>query len=149
MPLGHSHTQVVGLRTCPPEQGGREGEHTHAQLVGSRTSAAPQGGRLLPPQNVEVGGHRHAQQGRRTSPAGQGGTQLPPQGSVPDGQAHVPLEQLPLQQSLEVLQVPPFGRQHGPSWSPWRWWLATALGETSLVSSSGVPGLWQMVTFCC
>jgi hypothetical protein len=35
---------------------------------------------------------------------------------------------------------------HGPGWSPWRTWLATALWETSMVSSSGVPGLWQMVT---
>ena len=38
---------------------------------------------------------------------------------------------------------------HGPGWSPWRTWLATALWETSIVSSSGVPGLWQMVSFCC
>ena len=38
---------------------------------------------------------------------------------------------------------------HGPRRSPWRWWLSTALWETSLVCSSGVPGLWQMVTFCC
>jgi hypothetical protein len=35
---------------------------------------------------------------------------------------------------------------HGPSLSPWRTWLATALWETSMVFSSGVPGLWQMVT---
>ena len=38
---------------------------------------------------------------------------------------------------------------HAPRLSPWRWWLATALSETSIVFSSGVPGLWQMVTFCC
>src|SRR5215213_8426073 len=38
---------------------------------------------------------------------------------------------------------------HGPRRSPWRTWLATALWETSIVSSSGVPGLWQMVSFCC
>jgi hypothetical protein len=36
---------------------------------------------------------------------------------------------------------------HGPSLSPWRRWLSTALWETSMVFSSGVPGLWQMVTF--
>jgi hypothetical protein len=38
---------------------------------------------------------------------------------------------------------------HVPRWSPWRRWPSTALWGTSLVSSSGVPGLWQMVTFCC
>jgi hypothetical protein len=38
---------------------------------------------------------------------------------------------------------------HGPVWSPWPWWLTTALWATSMVFSSGVPGLWQMVTFCC
>ena len=38
---------------------------------------------------------------------------------------------------------------HGPRRSPWRTWLGTALWETSMVCSSGVPGLWQMVTFCC
>ena len=38
---------------------------------------------------------------------------------------------------------------HGPGWSPWSRWLSTALLGTSLVFSSGVPGLWQMVTFCC
>jgi hypothetical protein len=38
---------------------------------------------------------------------------------------------------------------HAPRVSPWRWWLSTALWETSMVFSSGVPGLWQMVTFCC
>jgi hypothetical protein len=37
---------------------------------------------------------------------------------------------------------------HEPRLSPWRRWLATALWETSMVFSSGVPGLWQMVTFC-
>jgi hypothetical protein len=36
---------------------------------------------------------------------------------------------------------------HGPGWSPWRRWLSTALWETSMVFSSGVPGLWQMVSF--
>jgi hypothetical protein len=41
------------------------------------------------------------------------------------------------------------GLTHGPSLSPWRRWLATARWETSMVFSSGVPGLWQMVTFCC
>jgi hypothetical protein len=41
------------------------------------------------------------------------------------------------------------GLSHGCRKSPWRWWLATALWETSMVCSSGVPGLWQMVTFCC
>ena len=45
---------------------------------------------------------------------------------------------------VEVVVVP-----HGPRVSPWRTWLATALWETSIVSSSGVPGLWQMVSFCC
>jgi hypothetical protein len=38
---------------------------------------------------------------------------------------------------------------HVPRWSPWRRWPSTALWGTSLVSSSGVPGLWQMVTYCC
>jgi small-conductance mechanosensitive channel len=38
---------------------------------------------------------------------------------------------------------------HGRRWSPWRRWPSTALLGTSLVCSSGVPGLWQMVTFCC
>jgi hypothetical protein len=38
---------------------------------------------------------------------------------------------------------------HEPRVSPWRTWLATALWETSIVSSSGVSGLWQMITFCC
>ena len=38
---------------------------------------------------------------------------------------------------------------HGPAWSPWPRWLATALWETSMVFSSGVPGLWQMITFSC
>jgi hypothetical protein len=46
---------------------------------------------------------------------------------------------------VEVVVVVP----HGPRWSPWSRWLSTALLETSLVFSSGVPGLWQMVTFCC
>jgi hypothetical protein len=87
--------------------------------------------------------------------------------------------QNPLQHRLSAVQVASFGRHagvvvevlvevvlvvlvvgaavvvvvvvvsHGPRWSPWRRWLSTALWETSLVSSSGVPGLWQMVTFCC
>jgi hypothetical protein len=38
---------------------------------------------------------------------------------------------------------------HRPGWSPWSRWRLTALWETSIVSSSGVPGLWQMITFCC
>ena len=37
---------------------------------------------------------------------------------------------------------------HAPRRSPWSRWLSTALWGTSLVFSSGVPGLWQMVTFC-
>jgi hypothetical protein len=41
------------------------------------------------------------------------------------------------------------GLSHGPKWSPWPRWPSTALWGTSLVFSSGVPGLWQMVTFCC
>jgi len=36
---------------------------------------------------------------------------------------------------------------HGPGWSPWPRWPSTALSGTSMVCSSGVPGLWQMVTF--
>jgi hypothetical protein len=94
-------------------------------------------------------------------------------------------EHNPLQQSLAMVQLVPFGRHigvvevvlvdvevvlvdvlvvllvdvlvevvvvlspHGPGWSPWRTWLATALWETSMVFSSGVSGLWQMITFCC
>jgi hypothetical protein len=38
---------------------------------------------------------------------------------------------------------------HAPRVSPWRRWPSTALWETSMVFSSGVPGLWQMVSFCC
>jgi hypothetical protein len=38
---------------------------------------------------------------------------------------------------------------HGPRRSPWPRWPSTALSGTSLVFSAGVPGLWQMVTFCC
>ena len=38
---------------------------------------------------------------------------------------------------------------HGPRSSPWRRWPSTALWETSMVFSADVPGLWQMVTFCC
>jgi hypothetical protein len=38
---------------------------------------------------------------------------------------------------------------HGPRRSPWPRWPLTALLGTSLVCSAGVPGLWQMVTFCC
>jgi hypothetical protein len=41
------------------------------------------------------------------------------------------------------------GLSHGPRWSPWPRWPSTALLGTSLVCSAGVPGLWQMVTFCC
>ena len=41
------------------------------------------------------------------------------------------------------------GLSHEPRVSPWRWWLSTARWETSMVFSSGVPGLWQMITFCC
>jgi hypothetical protein len=37
---------------------------------------------------------------------------------------------------------------HGPRWSPWPRWPSTALWGTSLVFSAGVPGLWQMVSFC-
>ena len=37
---------------------------------------------------------------------------------------------------------------HGRRRSPWRRWPSTALSGTSMVFSSGVPGLWQMVTFC-
>jgi len=38
---------------------------------------------------------------------------------------------------------------HRPWRSPWAWWHSSARWETSIVFSSGVPGLWQMVTFCC
>jgi hypothetical protein len=41
------------------------------------------------------------------------------------------------------------GLSHGPRRSPWPRWPSTALLGTSLVCSAGVPGLWQMVTFCC
>jgi len=44
---------------------------------------------------------------------------------------------------VEVVVVVP----HGPRRSPWPRWLATALWGTSMVFSSGVPGLWQMVSF--
>jgi hypothetical protein len=37
---------------------------------------------------------------------------------------------------------------HVPRRSPWRRWPSTALLGTSMVFSSGVPGLWQMVSFC-
>jgi len=37
---------------------------------------------------------------------------------------------------------------HDPRVSPWPRWLATARWETSMVCSSGVPNLWQMMTFC-
>jgi hypothetical protein len=37
---------------------------------------------------------------------------------------------------------------HAPRRSPWSRWLSTALSGTSLVCSAGVPGLWQMITFC-
>ena len=46
---------------------------------------------------------------------------------------------------VEVVVVVP----HGPGWSPWPRWPSTALWGTSMVFSAGVPGLWQMVTFCC
>jgi len=45
---------------------------------------------------------------------------------------------------VEVVVVP-----HGPRVSPWPRWPSTALWGTSMVFSAGVPGLWQMVTFCC
>ena len=45
---------------------------------------------------------------------------------------------------VEVVVVVP----HGPGWSPWPRWPSTALWGTSMVFSAGVPGLWQMVTFC-
>jgi hypothetical protein len=38
---------------------------------------------------------------------------------------------------------------HGPRRSPWPRWPSTALWGTSMVFSAGVPGLWQMVSFCC
>jgi hypothetical protein len=38
---------------------------------------------------------------------------------------------------------------HGPSVSPCPIWAPRALSETLKVFSSGVPGLWQIVTFCC
>jgi hypothetical protein len=41
-----------------------------------------------------------------------------------------------------VVVVVPHGRRR----SPWRRWPSTALSGTSMVFSSGVPGLWQMVT---
>jgi hypothetical protein len=44
---------------------------------------------------------------------------------------------------VEVVVVVP----HGPRRSPWRTWPSTALLGTSMVFSSGVPGLWQMVSF--
>ena len=44
---------------------------------------------------------------------------------------------------VEVVVVVP----HGLRRSPWPRWLATALLGTSMVFSSGVPGLWQMVSF--
>ena len=46
---------------------------------------------------------------------------------------------------VEVVVVVP----HGSRWSPWPRWPSTALWGTSLVFWAGVPGLWQMVTFCC
>jgi hypothetical protein len=36
---------------------------------------------------------------------------------------------------------------HGRRRSPWRRWPSTALSGTSMVFSSGVPGLWQMTSF--
>ena len=41
------------------------------------------------------------------------------------------------------------GLLHGPRVSPWPRWPSTALWGTSMVFSAGVPGLWQMVSFCC
>ena len=41
------------------------------------------------------------------------------------------------------------GLSHGPRRSPWPRWPSTALLGTSMVCSAGVPGLWQMATFCC
>src|SRR5919112_3126251 len=38
---------------------------------------------------------------------------------------------------------------HGPRRSPWPRWPSTALWGTSMVFSAGVPGLWQLVSFCC
>src|SRR5215208_6051859 len=96
--------------------------------------------------------------------------------TLPDSQQKPPV-QLPLQHEVPpVLQVPPFGRHivvvdvevvlvdvevvlvdvlvevvvvvpHGSRWSPWPRWPSTALWGISMVCSSGVPGLWQMVTF--
>jgi hypothetical protein len=48
---------------------------------------------------------------------------------------------------VEVVLVVVVVVPHGGRWSPWSRWLATARWETSMVFSSGVPGLWQMVTF--
>ena len=48
---------------------------------------------------------------------------------------------------VEVVLVVVVVVPHGPGWSPWSRWRSTALWETSMVFSSGVPGLWQMVTF--
>jgi hypothetical protein len=106
----------------------------------------------------------------------QGSAQVPLRTpTLPDGQQK-PLElQSPLQHGVPALQSLPFGMHigvvevevvlvvvvvgaavvvvvglsHGPKRSPWRRWPSTALWGTSLVSSSGVPGLWQMVTYCC
>jgi hypothetical protein len=50
---------------------------------------------------------------------------------------------------VEVVLVVVVVVPHRPGWSPWSRWRLTALWETSIVSSSGVPGLWQMITFCC
>jgi hypothetical protein len=50
---------------------------------------------------------------------------------------------------VEVVLVEVVVVSHGPRWSPWPRWLSTALWGTSMVFSAGVPGLWQMVTFCC
>jgi len=46
---------------------------------------------------------------------------------------------------VEVVVVVP----HGPLVSPCPRCVPSALSETLKVFWSGVPGLWQMVTFCC
>ena len=48
---------------------------------------------------------------------------------------------------VEVVLVVVVVVPHRPGWSPWSRWRLTALWETSMVFSSGVPGLWQMITF--
>jgi hypothetical protein len=48
---------------------------------------------------------------------------------------------------VEVVLVEVVVDPHRPRRSPWRRWPSTALLGTSMVFSSGVPGLWQMVSF--